>query len=153
MPFWDYVHFGRPASSAAGTEDEDDARQYRHLQEGLRQIGLQSCNILVQVNNTNNISYGRNASNVQYNNFSPQHGFGGGGGGGSGGRSSRGGRSGGHGDNGDTELSDVLIPSSAGAAAATTAASSSALGVIKGSTRNLFSHYRHRLSVSAARGQ
>lgn len=142
MPFWDYVHFGRPSASTAGTEDEDDARQYRHLTEGLRQIGLQSCNILVQVNNTNNISYGRNATNVQYNNFSPQHGFGGGGG-----RSSRGG----HGsDHIDTELSDVLIPTAT--AAATTAASSSALGVIKGSTRNLFSHYRHRLSVSLSVG-
>lgn len=146
MPFWDYVHFGRPGSSSGGGggADEDDDRQYRHLQEGLRQIGLQSCNILVQVNNTNNISYGRHASNVQYNNFSA--GFAGAGGGGGGGRSSRS-RRGGADD--DSDLNDVLIAGPSSSSSSTAQASSSALGVIKGSTRNLFSHYKHRLSVSA----
>lgn len=60
MPsFWDYIHIGRPT----------DEHAHRNLQEGLFQIASQTCSILVQVNNTNNISYGGNATNVQYNNF------------------------------------------------------------------------------------
>lgn len=43
------------------------ARQ-RNLQEGLFQIASQTCNLLVQVNNTNNISYGNNSMNIQLNN-------------------------------------------------------------------------------------
>ena len=38
---------------------------FSSLQEGLFQIASQTCNILVQVNNTN-ISYGNNATNVTY---------------------------------------------------------------------------------------
>lgn len=129
MPFWDYVHIGRPA---------EERQQYRNLQEGLLQIASQTCNILVQVNNTNNISYGNNATNVQYNNYSPNAG-------GSrdsddpsrcsNARSSRGTAAGDSSDV-DVEQSVVLIPST------------SFGGSIKGSTKNLFSHYKHRLSVS-----
>lgn len=163
MPLWDYIHFGRASDRAA----DEQHQQYRNLQEGLMQIASQTCNILVQVNNTNNISYGHNATNVQYNNFSPNHdiGFAGGGRGAAGGRSQQhqhqhqqhnGGRGGGGGvgassrsgrhSRDDEELSDVLIP-----AAAVATASVTALG-IRGSTKNLFSHYRHRLSVSGGCG-
>lgn len=157
MPIWDYIHFGRPSSSA----DDDDAdadRQYRNLQEGLMQIASQTCNILVQVNNTNNISYGNGATNVQYNNFSPHHvAFAGGGGGGGGAASSaaasssmRGGRAAAAADEADAELRDVLIPMASSAARTGAAgASPTALG-LRGSTKNLLSHYRHRLSVSWA---
>lgn len=129
MPFWDYVHIGRPA---------EERQQYRNLQEGLLQIASQTCNILVQVNNTNNISYGNNATNVQYNNYSPSAG-------GSRDRDQEAGCSnasgsrrtaGGDGSDVDVEQSVVLIPST------------SFGGSIKGSTKNLFSHYKHRLSVS-----
>lgn len=40
-----------------------------NLQEGLFQIASQTCNLLVQVNNTNNISYGNNSMNIQLNNI------------------------------------------------------------------------------------
>lgn len=129
MPFWDYVHIGRPA---------EERQQYRNLQEGLLQIASQTCNILVQVNNTNNISYGNNATNLQYNNYSPSAG-------GSRDRDEEAGSStaggsrrtaGGDGSDVDVEQSVVLIPST------------SFGGSIKGSTKNLFSHYKHRLSVS-----
>ncbi|XP_056630721.1 5'-3' exonuclease PLD3-like isoform X1 [Diorhabda sublineata] len=42
----------------------------RNLQDGLFQIASQTCNLLVQVNNTNNISYGNNSSNIHLNNIS-----------------------------------------------------------------------------------
>lgn len=52
--FWDYIHLGRTRS------DEDDEQAQHNLQEGLFQIASQTCNILVQVNNTNNINVGSN---------------------------------------------------------------------------------------------
>lgn len=42
----------------------------RNLQDGLFQIASQTCSLLVQVNNTNNISYGNNSSNIHLNNLS-----------------------------------------------------------------------------------
>lgn len=45
--FWDYIHLGR-----SRTYEEDD-QAHHNLQEGLFQIASQTCNILVQVNNTN----------------------------------------------------------------------------------------------------
>ncbi|CAG9856360.1 unnamed protein product [Phyllotreta striolata] len=42
----------------------------RNLQDGLFQIASQTCNLLVQVNNTNNISYGDNSSNIHLNTLS-----------------------------------------------------------------------------------
>lgn len=136
MPFWDYIHFGRPEP-----EIPEEQRQYRNLQAGLMQIASQTCSILVQVNNTNNISYGHNATNVQYNNFSPKSPTAAGpshSDGAATGRSwsgASGSRSGGGRDAaGDEEQSVVLIPSTS-------------VG-IRGSTKNLFSHYKHRLSVS-----
>lgn len=57
MPnFWDY--FGRGGSSP---------HKQRNLQDGLFQIASQTCNLLVQVNNTNNISYGGNSMNISCN--------------------------------------------------------------------------------------
>ena len=54
MPkFWDFL--GR------------DPPRHRNLQEGLFQIASQTCSLLVQVNNTNNISYGHNATNILCN--------------------------------------------------------------------------------------
>lgn len=50
--FWDYIHLGR-----SHTNDNED-EQGHNLQEGLFQIATQTCNILVQVNNTNNINLG-----------------------------------------------------------------------------------------------
>lgn len=50
--FWDYIHLGR-----SRTDGEDD-QAHHNLQEGLFQIASQTCNILVQVNNTNNINLG-----------------------------------------------------------------------------------------------
>lgn len=65
MPgWWDYIHIHRP-------EDETAAPGH-NLQDGLFQIASQTCSILVQVNNTNNISYGANSSNVTYNQFGDQ---------------------------------------------------------------------------------
>ncbi|XP_023021038.2 5'-3' exonuclease PLD3 isoform X1 [Leptinotarsa decemlineata] len=56
MPnFWD---FGKTAPKP------------RNLQDGLFQIASQTCSLLVQVNNTNNISYGDNSSNINLNNLS-----------------------------------------------------------------------------------
>lgn len=116
MPFWDYIHIGsRPP--------------HHNLQEGLFQIASQTCSILVQVNNTNNISYGNNSTNVQYNNFAGHC------------SSSTSGTS-----NSDAsrsrysssrsasfrEQSEVLIPSTS---------------VVGNATKNLFNHYKHRLSV------
>lgn len=135
MPFWDYIHFGRPEPDIP-----EDQRQYRNLQAGLMQIASQTCSILVQVNNTNNISYGNNATNVQYNNFSPKPTTAGPSGSGASNRSwtgpsTSGSRAGGGRESAaDEEQSVVLIPSTS-------------LG-IRGSTKNLFSHYKHRLSVS-----
>ncbi|KAK9721965.1 hypothetical protein QE152_g19913 [Popillia japonica] len=54
MPkFWDYLGRSSP--------------KHRNLQEGLFQIASQTCNLLVQVNNTNNISFGDNATNILSN--------------------------------------------------------------------------------------
>lgn len=50
--FWDYIHLGRSRT------DNGDEEQPHNLQEGLFQIATQTCNILVQVNNTNNINFG-----------------------------------------------------------------------------------------------
>lgn len=48
--------------------------KHRNLQDGLFQIASQTCSLLVQVNNTNNISYGNNSSNIQVNTLShPGH--------------------------------------------------------------------------------
>lgn len=56
MPnFWD--NFGRGGHS----------NNHRNLQDGLFQIASQTCSLLVQVNNTNNISYGNNSTNVHCN--------------------------------------------------------------------------------------
>ncbi|CAG9822670.1 unnamed protein product [Phaedon cochleariae] len=44
--------------------------KHRNLQDGLFQIASQTCSLLVQVNNTNNISYGDNSSNIHLNNLS-----------------------------------------------------------------------------------
>lgn len=44
--------------------------KHRNLQDGLFQIASQTCSLLVQVNNTNNISYGNNSSNIHVNNLS-----------------------------------------------------------------------------------
>lgn len=118
MPLWDYIHIGRP-----------DRQPHHNLQEGLFQIASQTCSILVQVNNTNNISYGNNSSNVQYNNFA--------------GHCSSSSSSTGNSDPSQTrysssrtssfrEQSEVLIPSTS---------------VVGNATKNLFNHYRHRLSV------
>lgn len=58
MPyFWD--HFGKDHSH----------QKHHNLQEGLFQIASQTCSLLVQVNNTNNISYGNNSTNVHCNNI------------------------------------------------------------------------------------
>jgi hypothetical protein len=51
--FWDYIHLSRSRTSNNGDEE-----QAHNLQEGLFQIASQTCNILVQVNNTNNINFG-----------------------------------------------------------------------------------------------
>lgn len=51
--FWDYIHLGRTR-----TDDDDEDETHHNLQEGLFQIASQTCNILVQVNNTNNINLG-----------------------------------------------------------------------------------------------
>ena len=50
--FWDYIHLSRSRT------DEEDDQAHHNLQEGLFQIASQTCNILVQVNNTNNINLG-----------------------------------------------------------------------------------------------
>lgn len=103
-----------------------------NLQEGLFQIASQTCSILVQVNNTNNISYGNNATNVQYNNFNTA----------SASTSSNEPRPSTSSSNrrrpddfGDGDQSVILLPSSSND---------------RGSTKKLFSNYRHRLSVSVS---
>jgi hypothetical protein len=58
--FWDYIHLSRTRT------DEEDDQAHHNLQEGLFQIASQTCNILVQVNNTNNINVG---SDFDYNGF------------------------------------------------------------------------------------
>lgn len=113
MSFWDYIHIGQP----------DEGQQHHNLQEGLFQIASQTCSILVQVNNTNNISYGNNSTNVQYNNFNSND---------SSRQTSNIRANNDQHSNVDREQI-VLIPS--------TSSNSS-------SKRNLFSQYRHRLSVS-----
>lgn len=60
--WWDYIHIHR-------TEDEDSSSMGHDLQAGLLQIASQTCNILVQVNNTNNISYGQYATHVTFNEY------------------------------------------------------------------------------------
>jgi hypothetical protein len=50
--FWDYIHVGRSRTRNGNHDDDDD--ELHNLQEGLFQIASQTCNILVQVNNTNN---------------------------------------------------------------------------------------------------
>lgn len=52
--FWDYIHLSR---SRTNDDEDDDDRVPHNLQEGLFQIASQTCNILVQVNNTNNINF------------------------------------------------------------------------------------------------
>lgn len=53
--FWDYIHLSR-----SRTDEDNDDQAHHNLQEGLFQIASQTCNILVQVNNTNNINLGSN---------------------------------------------------------------------------------------------
>lgn len=53
--FWDYIHLSR-----SRTDEDNDDQENHNLQEGLFQIASQTCNILVQVNNTNNINFGTN---------------------------------------------------------------------------------------------
>lgn len=60
--FWDYIHLSR-TTTHNDDDDDDDDQAHHNLQEGLFQIASQTCNILVQVNNTNNINLG---SNFQY---------------------------------------------------------------------------------------
>lgn len=62
--FWDYVHLGR-----SRTNNSSDDDQAHNLQEGLFQIATQTCNILVQVNNTNNINLG---SSFNFKDFETQ---------------------------------------------------------------------------------
>lgn len=131
MPFWDYIHFGRP-----------ERQPHHNLQEGLFQIASQTCSLLVQVNNTNNISYGNNSTNVQYNNLnttvsSTTAGFS------STYRSSesscRSSTTTVSNRTLDREQSVVLIPQTS------TPTQNSSSGSV---AKNLFSHYKHRLSVS-----
>ncbi|KAF5298271.1 hypothetical protein FQR65_LT09782 [Abscondita terminalis] len=44
-----------------------DSPKHRNLQDGLFQIATQTCSLLVQVNNTNNISYGNHSTNIHCN--------------------------------------------------------------------------------------
>lgn len=126
MPFWD--NFGRQGR-----------QEHHNLQDGLFQIATQTCSILVQVNNTNNISYGDNATNVLYNDFA-----------GHGGDHARPSTSTGHRSGGqysagtrfDREQSVVLIPPDAKTVRRTDIVSHRA------SRRSFFQHYKHRLSVS-----
>ncbi len=119
MPFWDYIHIGNRSPPP-----------HHNLQEGLFQIASQTCSILVQVNNTNNISYGNNSSNIQYNNFAGHSSS-------SSGTSNSDGSRTRYSSSSRTasfrEQSEVLIPSTS---------------VVGNATKNLFNHYRHRLSVS-----
>lgn len=56
--FWDYIHLSRSRTHDDDDDDEDQA--HHNLQAGLFQIASQTCNILVQVNNTKNINIGSN---------------------------------------------------------------------------------------------
>lgn len=67
--FWDYIHLGRSRTSNHGDINDDDERGH-NLQEGLFQIAAQTCTLLVQVNNTNNINLG---SNFNYKDFDSSH--------------------------------------------------------------------------------
>lgn len=65
MPsLWDYIHIRN-----FNNENHTNNANHHNLQDGLFQIATQTCSILVQVNNTNNISYGDNSTNIQYNNY------------------------------------------------------------------------------------
>ncbi|XP_066259189.1 5'-3' exonuclease PLD3-like isoform X1 [Euwallacea similis] len=46
--------------------DRRQAKQ-RHIEDGLFQIASQTCSLFLQINNTNNINYGDNNSNIQLN--------------------------------------------------------------------------------------
>jgi hypothetical protein len=63
--FWDYIHLGKSRTTNNGSDDDED-NQGHNLQQGLFQIATQTCNILVQVNNTNNINLG---SDFNYKDF------------------------------------------------------------------------------------
>uniref|UniRef100_A0A1L8DQ38 Putative phospholipase d3 n=1 Tax=Nyssomyia neivai TaxID=330878 RepID=A0A1L8DQ38_9DIPT len=65
MPnLWDYIQINRSGEN----------RGQHDLQAGLFQIACQTSSILIQVNN--NVSYGDNSSNFQYNNFNAATAFG-----------------------------------------------------------------------------
>lgn len=130
MPFWDYIHVGRQGR-----------QEHHNLQDGLFQIATQTCSILVQVNNTNNISYGDNATNVQYNNFASEASCSGSTSNNRCSAQSRGGT------RFDREQSIVLIPPQAKANVAHHNLSSQD-GGRSSSRRSFFQHYKHRLSVS-----
>lgn len=110
MPFWDF--FG-----------SSERQQHHNLQEGLFQIASQTCSILVQVNNTNNISYGNNATNIQNNYFESIA---------KAAASTSNGRFGS--TPYDSEQSLVLLPQSGSSN--------------RGGAKKIFSEYKHRLSVS-----
>ncbi|XP_070164828.1 5'-3' exonuclease PLD3 [Polyergus mexicanus] len=59
--------FGRKMGGDGGSEHTG-----RNLQDGLFQIASQACHILVQVNNTHNVSYGgsNNVNNIAYSKYS-----------------------------------------------------------------------------------
>ncbi|GAB1866559.1 Phospholipase D3 [Camponotus japonicus] len=61
--------FGRKMSGRSGGSSEHTGR---NLQDGLFQIASQACHILVQVNNTHNVSYGgsNNVNNIAYSKYS-----------------------------------------------------------------------------------
>lgn len=66
MPhFWDY-YFSK-GDGTASSSSASSSSTHRNLQDGLFQIATQTCNLLVQVNNTNNISYGGNSMNISCN--------------------------------------------------------------------------------------
>lgn len=67
MPnLWEFVQFSRGCSRT---------QTHHNLQEGLFQIASQTCNILVQVNNTNNFNYESNSTNFHFNNCTEPSGF------------------------------------------------------------------------------
>ncbi|KAH0953755.1 hypothetical protein HN011_008467 [Eciton burchellii] len=61
--------FGRKMGGGGGSGTEHTGR---NLQDGLFQIASQACHILVQVNNTHNVSYGgnNNVNNIAYSKYS-----------------------------------------------------------------------------------
>lgn len=128
MPLWDYIHVGR-----------QNQQEHHNLQDGLFQIATQTCSILVQVNNTNNISYGENATNVQYNNFASDASA-------SCSSSTTNNRCSGQSRGStrfDREQSIILIPPLAKAHHDLP----SQVGGQASSRRHFFQHYKHRLSV------